>query len=372
MDKHYSGVSEYTLNLLREIFKQDKKNKYKLFYNSWHDVSNRIPEFNYPNVKVVATNYSNKILNYILFKFFNWPKIDKKLGRVDLMFMPHFNFIALSDKCKKVITVHDLSFMRHPHYFSVRHNFWQKNINLKKFLPQFDKIITVSDHTRRDVRELCDIEEKNIKTVYSGISKEYTPVDKNNPRLQAVEQKYKLPKNFILYLGNLEPRKNIEGIIQAYELFRKNKGASWQLVIAGAKSWKYNNIYELAQASKFRDDILFINYVDAEDKVYLYNLAEIFIFPSFYEGFGFPPLEAAACGAPVIASNTSSLSEILDNAAILVDPYKIDEIAQAMTELIRDEKLREQLSSAGLKKAKQYDWKKTAQEVLEIFEEISG
>lgn len=383
MDKHYTGVSEYTFNLLLEIFRQDKKNNYKLFYNAYHDVADRIPRFDFPNVEVVKFSYPNKFLNYIFFKIFQRPKIDQLLG-VDLFFMPHINFIALGPLCKKVITIHDLSFLHYPHYFSVRNNFWHKSINVKKFLPKFNKILTVSDNTQRDVRELCQIPSKKMQTIYSGISKRYRPIDCADPYLNEVKKRYHLPDDFILYLGTLEPRKNIEGIIEAYEHFREQHYADLihfegqaevgdhriSLVIAGRRGWGYKGMYELARKSNYSDDIIFTDYITDEDKVYIYNLAKIFIYPSFYEGFGFPPLEAAACGTPTIVSNTSSLPEIIGKAAILIDPHNIIEMSQAITQLIYDEKLCEQLSQAGLEKAKQYSWEKCAREVIEVFEEL--
>lgn len=383
MDKHYTGISEYTLNLLLEIFKQDKRNKYKLFYNVYHDLSDRIPQFNFPNVRLVKMNYPNKLLNYVLFKILKRPKIDQELD-VELFFMPHFNFIALSEKCKKIITIHDLSFIHYPYFFSHRKNFWHKNINIRKFLRQFDVIIAVSENTKRDLIELCQIPQKKIKVIYSGISQNFRVVSGHDQNLIRVKQKYNLPKKFILYLGNLEPRKNIEGLIEAYSLFRHNEINDFisseaqeavdktDLVIAGSPSWKYQGIYETAKNSFYSNDIHFLNYVDEQDKPYLYNLAEVFIFPSFYEGFGFPPLEAAACGTPVIMSHNSSLSEAMGNSAILINPYDITEMAEAIKQVLSDDELHSSLRSQGLERVKRYRWSECAREVLEVFEEFGG
>ena len=131
MDAQYSGVSEYTLNLIQNILKLDQKNDYRLFYNSAHDISNRIPRFDYPNVKIIKFNYPNKILNYIGFKMLGMPRIDKLLD-VDVFFMPHINFMAFSGKAKSILTVHDLSFLRYGEFFSLRKNFWHRMLNVKK------------------------------------------------------------------------------------------------------------------------------------------------------------------------------------------------------------------------------------------------
>ncbi len=383
MEQYYSGVSEYTFRLLSAIFAQDKKNHFRLFYNSYHDVSARMPKFNFPNVTVVKFFYPNKILNYLFFKIFCWPKLDKKLG-VDIFFMPNFNFIACRRQCPRVITVHDLSFLRYPHYFSHRHNFWQKSINIKKTLRQASRIIAVSNSTNKDIQELCRISPKKIVTIYPGISAKYRPIDLNEPYATEVKKKYQLPKKFILFLGTIEPRKNLEGIIEAYEQFRESQHAGlvhWEgqaeirdetisLVIAGRPGWGYVSVYECARQSKYSRDIIFTDYIDDEDKIYLYNLAQFFIYPSFYEGFGFPPLEAAACGTPAIVSNVSSLPEIMSNAAILVDPFNIYEMAQAMAHLAYDKNLRAELSQAGLERAKQFNWEKCAREMIEVFETL--
>ncbi|MDO9399797.1 MAG: glycosyltransferase family 1 protein [bacterium] len=394
MDVQYSGVSEYTLNLIKEILKLDNQNEYQLFYNSFGNCPN-IPEFNAKNVKLVKYNYPNKILNYLLFKFLNYPKIDRDLG-VDVFFMPHINFIGLSschcESCnqgvaicvgaKKIIAVHDLSFLRNPEFFSLRKNFWHRTINVKKLLKRFDQIIAVSENTKRDIMELCDIDSEKIKVIYSGVGEEYKPIIKDTEcpighsvseaieekKLDEVKQKYNLPEKFILFLGTVEPRKNIEGVIMAYNQLRINNYElkNVKLIIAGGKGWKSDNIYKEWEQSKFKDDIKFLDYVASEDKAYLYNLASVFIYPSFYEGFGFPFLEAMACGTPVISSYSSSLPEIVGNAGLLVNPYNVVDIANALEQILSQKELREKLIKKGLEQASKFEWNKSATEYLKI------
>jgi len=219
--------------------------------------------------------------------------------------------------------------------------------------------------------------------VYSGISDNFQPREKSDSRLLEVKAKYKLPEKFMLFLGTLEPRKNIEAVIEAYEIFRQNQKAELiqfsgtaevksdilKLVIAGRGGWGHTGIYERARKSLYRDDIIFTGYIVAADKPALYNLAEFLVYPSLYEGFGFPPLEAAACGIPSIVSNCSSLPEIMGNAAILVDPFNTSEIAHAMANLAYDKNLRSDLSCAALERAKRFSWEKCAREMINIFEE---
>ncbi|MDD4271897.1 MAG: glycosyltransferase family 1 protein [Patescibacteria group bacterium] len=366
MDARYSGVSEYALNLIKEILKLDNKNDYRLFYNCFGDCLN-IPEFAGEKVKVVKYNYPNKILNYLFFKFFNYPKIDKALN-VDVFFMPHINFIGLSGRAKSIITIHDLSFLKYPEFFSRRKNFWHKMINIKKLIKRFDRVVAVSENTKRDIVELCGVSPDKIKVIYSGIGSEFKRIDADEKKLAEVKDKYKLPEKFILYLGTLEPRKNVDGIIRAYNKSRSNHELrDYALVIAGGRGWKFDEIYKEWEQSEFKNDIKFLDYIDSKDKVYLYNLAGVFVYPSFYEGFGFPPLEAMASGAPVIISYAASLPEVAGEAALMVNPYNISDIALAIEKVLTDANLRNKLIGRGLEQVKKFSWENTAKEYLSGF-----
>lgn len=374
MDTRYSGVSEYTLNLVNALLKLDSKNEYRLFYNAAKDISASLPKFDYPNVKIIKKSIPNKILNYLFFKFFNSPKIDKLL-KADVFFMPHINFIGLTppppplikegSKCESILTIHDLSFLRYPEFFSARKNFWHKMINVKKLASRFDKIVAVSENTKRDIVDLCGVEPEKIKVIYSGAEDIY----KQNHELENIRKKYDLPEKFILFLGTVEPRKNIDGLIGAYEILREKNGdlAQYKLVIAGGRGWKSKEIYKRRENSKYRSDIKFLGYIEKKDKVYLYNLASLFVYPSFYEGFGFPPLEAMACGTPIITGLSSSLPEIIGNAGLMVDPYNTNDLAVAMEKVLTDDDLRNNLIQKGLERVKNFSWEKAAENYLKLF-----
>lgn len=371
MNKEPSGVSGYTFNLIREIIKKDKKNKYKLFYNSFvdiEDVNDKIFKLHNKNVEIIKTNYPNKIFNFLMQKCFKSPKLDSLLG-VDIFFIPNLGFISLSKKCKKILTIHDLSFLRYPEFFDLKRRLWHKIINIKKLINEMDVVVAVSKSTKNDIIKLCSIDENKVKVIYPGLDLDYKVLQNQNKGLCRIQKKYNLPKKFILYLGALEPRKNIRGIILSYNEFRcKNYDLSnYKLVIAGANGWKTRKIFKEWKKSKYKDDIIFLGYIDKKDKIYLYNLAKVFVFPSFYEGFGFPPLEAMACGTPVVASFSSSLREVIGSVAILIDPYNINEIRVAIENIIKDKDLCCKMIKQGLIKINDYKWEKAGKEYLNLF-----
>lgn len=378
MDEHYSGISEYTANLLSAILKLDPNNDYRLFYNSYRDLSLRLAPWSRKNSQIFASHIPNKLFNYLLQKIAYWPRLDRFLGGVDLFWSPHFNFTALSSSqtgLKKIVTVHDLSFLRYPEFFSWRKRFWHSALEVKKILREADLIIAVSENTKDDIIELVGIPADKIKVIYAGNNLE--------PRLIGRQEKedflrnHELAGRLILYLGNIEPRKNIVGLIKAYNELRAADEASarqfsdLKLVLAGAPGWKNRRIYQSWRKSPYQKDIKFLGYISQSDQEILYSVASVFAYPSFYEGFGFPPLEALSYGLPVVCSNTSSLPEIVGRAALTVSPFKIEQLVEALKLVLTDQSLREYLIAEGYKQAKLFSWDKAALEYLNLFKEVS-
>lgn len=374
MDKHYSGVSQYSAKLLASILKLDKENNYSLFYNSYKKKNINLEAFVAPNLKLKGLNYPNKIFNYFLQKVLHLPKLDKASGGVDIFFAPHLNFISLSDKTKFVITVHDLSFLRYPEFFSRRKNFWHKALHIKKLLQRAEAIVAVSNNTKHDLVELLDIDEKKIKVIYSGnnYEEEKELLNETESRDSNALEKFSLTPGYILFVGNIEPRKNIINLIEAYNSLREEREdlKNVQLVLAGSPGWKHKNIYKSQELSKYRDDIKFLGYVTDSEKSALYRQAGVFTYPSFYEGFGFPPLEAMAHSLPVVSSNVSSLPEVLGTAALLVNPFKSEDIKEALVMALEDKKLRASLIAKGRLRANLFSWENTAKEYLKLFENL--
>lgn len=375
-----TGVEEYALSLMRSLFDVDNQNSYILFLNSF-----RLPKADlewikkYPNVELKKLSWPNKILNLTLW-YFDWPKLDNLIGGADVFFMPNIIFGSVSSKAKLVLTVHDLSFERYPETFSWKKRFWHGFINPKRLIGRADAIIAVSDSTKNDLISLydADTESRRIKVVSSGISEKFRIIDRNDESLIKVKEKYRLPYKFILYFGTIEPRKNIISIIKAFEQLHKfaqsddhTELQKYKLVIAGHKGWLGEGIYEAVNKSQLSDNIIIIHSLPDEDKEYLMNLASLFVYPSLFEGFGFPPLEAMKCGIPVITANNSSLPEIVGDAGVMIDPDRPDELWQAMREILTSRELYDKLRERGLKRAEQFFWEKAAREFLKIIKSLS-
>ena len=368
LEKEPSGVSAYAENLLKNILNIDQTNQYFFFYNALKkpafDLSSKFP---YDNFREITYKIPSKIfsLSQVLLR---QPKIDRLVSDLDLFFMPNLNFISFSKKMKTIVTVHDLSFKYFPSFFSAKRRLWHAGTYPKSIFKRARYLVAVSQNTKSDLMKIYNIPSNKIKVIYSGINVTKKPL--SDSLKNEIKSKYKIRDRFILSLSNLEPRKNIESIIQSYDLLR-DRGYNGQLLIGGKPSWSYSTIFNLAKKSVYHQDINILGYIADADKNYLYQLADIFVYPSYYEGFGFPPLESLVCGTPVITSYNSSLPEIVKNSALLVDPYNLEEIVQAMSLYLNDDKLRKESVEMSQTIADRFSWSKAAQATLELFNTVN-
>lgn len=371
MDRYYSGIAHYSANLLNELIKISDDQEYRLFYNSFRNIDEKMSKWKSERTKLVSTKYPNKLFNYFAQKLLKKPEIDKLLGDIDIFWSPHFNFTNLSEKAKHILTIHDLSFMRYPEYFSRRKNFWHKAVSLKEQAKKCQALIAVSNNTKNDIIELLGIAEEKVFVVYSGLNKFKGHISYDD-ELSFLE-KHQLKNNYILYLGNIEPRKNIAGLINAYNILRDRniRLVDTQLVLAGGTGWKNREIYLARENSPYKENIKFIGHVSTKEREILFKKANFLVYPSFYEGFGFPPLEAMEASLPVITSNISSLPEVVENAALTINPYDINDLARSMELLIYNNGLKETLKKEGKIQAEKFKWSKTAKKYLEIFKTFS-
>jgi len=230
-----------------------------------------------------------------------------------------------------------------------------------------DQIIAISNSTKQDLIRYFQVPEEKITVTHLAADECFQPLPFD--KVQVFREKYGLDFPFILYVGTLEPRKNLPTLIKAF-YYLKKKNIHHKLVIAGGKGWKYDPIFQTISDLNLIKDIHFTGYVPKEDLPLLYNAADAFVYPSLYEGFGLPPLEAMACGCPVITSNTSSLPEVVGDAGIMINPCDYDKLAEAIDNIISDTDLKIQFSKMGQVRAAQFSWNKCAEETLKIYNDL--
>lgn len=358
-----SGVEEYTENLLRHLLPLDKSIKYKLFFSSF---KGELPEYEWlslTNVQLLKRRIPNRVL-FLGSALADRPKIDNLIGGADVFFSPHLFLTSLSSSCRRVTTFHDLSYIHYPEFFSRRKNIWH-NFEMNPFWQSrfSDKIIAVSGSTAHDLIKIYGVDPAKVEVIHSGISSDMERPTEGE--LLNFRSQNNLPKKYILSLGKLEPRKNITGVIEAFNIIKSEKGyGDLKLVLVGAKGWLYKDIFEEIKSSRYSDDIIWKDHIADKERKFYYSLAEVFVYPSFFEGFGFPPLEAMACGTPVVVSNSSSLPEIVGNAGLLVQPHNVKEIASSIMTILNDRELKESLIGLGRAKVHSFSWEKTAEKTL--------
>lgn len=373
MEREPTGVGEYTLNLLRAIFAADKDNQYLLFYNSAEDVSDVLPAFNEPNVRLCGFSYPNKWLNFSL-KFFKRPRLDlliqKKFGtKPDIFFFPNISF--LQTQCPYIITCHDLSYALFPEFLSPKKRLWHSIINPRKLFANAKGMIAVSENTKADLMNHYQISPDKIEMIYSGIPA--MPLVDNNALIET-KATFKLPEKFVLAVGTVEPRKNVDTLISAFNAFAANH-SEYSLVMTGKPcglrrpARSATPLSGVAGGLKATEKVLFTGFTSSSEKAALYRLATIFAYPSHYEGFGFPPLEAMSQGCPVISANNSSLGEVCGDAAILINAHDANALAQAL-EQMADPSVREHYKAKGFAQIRKFSWQTAATATIDLFKKI--
>lgn len=364
LDHRSGGVFEYARRLAENLSALDGI--------SVHVWANRFGRVAHPCPTPIdtMTHWPNKLLHAGT-RFVSAPKLNRLSGiEGDIFWAPNPHFISISENLPLVLTMHDLSFERYPEFFSRKQRLWHRAVNPKALCRRAERVIAVSAHTKRDIVELYDIDPDRIIVTHEGCDDRYRRPS-SSETLDDTRQRLALPKHFILHVGALEPRKNHLGLLAAFEILKNNaRFSDLHLVIAGPAGWNNRNILRAIARSRHRDAIMRLGYVSEEHKPSLYRLAHALVFPSFYEGFGLPALEAMASGTPVIASFAASLSEVVGNAGLLVDPYRPSEMADAIASVLESPTLRAELSSRGRTRSARFSWRACAEKTSEVFRHI--
>lgn len=355
-----AGLYQYVYNLVANLLSIDSSNDYALLstLRGFRGDGNIDKRHLY--------RFSGRLSDLMLERL-SIP-VEFLMGKIDIFHGPSF-FIPNHIRSKSVVTIHDLMMLRHPEFLTQdMANAFKKKIY--SAIRKFDTIISVSNFTKSEIIDLLNIPERRIRVIYNGIDSKFRPIN-DKTQLNSIKAKYGINgKGYLLFVGNIETKKNIDRLVHAYALLRKETDCQHSLVIAGNRAWHFETVRETVRKFSIEEDVLFLGVVHDEDLPCLYSGAEVFVFPSLYEGFGIPVIEAMACGTPVISSNNSSVPEIAGGAAILVNPTSVSEISEAMYNVLSDSRLRQQLVEKGFRRAKDFSWEKTARETLKLYHEL--
>jgi glycosyltransferase involved in cell wall biosynthesis len=271
--------------------------------------------------------------------------------------------------CPGIVTIYDLSFFLFPHGLQPWRRLylrWGTAYSARRAR----RVVVISASTKRDVVRLLGVPEDRIDVVPCGVDEDFRPV--GNPKsLDALRKKRHLPPRMILFVGTIEPRKNLATLLQSYALLRRRIKPP-PLVIAGAKGWRHEEVLSLAGQLDLLDDVIFPGYVAREELPLWYGAADLLVYPSLYEGFGLPPLEAMACGTAVVVSNSSSLPEVVGEAGLLVEPTSAEEMSRAMERVLTDKNLREVMRVKGVERAHSFTWQRTAEETIRVYDRAAA
>lgn len=349
-----TGVEHYATELIRHLAKIDKTNQYTLYFRSQpQDWFKHLPD-----------NFKLRVIPFP--KFWTQTRLAWEVfwTKPDVFFLPIQALPFIHPK-NSVITVHDVAYEMYPKAFARFMLFYLK-LTTRWGVWKAKKIITVSESTKNDVARIYHTDPKKITPIHLGLDDGYAPIPYDES--QKVLDKYNLVyKKYILFVGTLQPRKNIVKLIEAYQKLRKENHIEEKLVIVGGKGWLWEPILEKINSVK-ADGVVYLDYIHYNDLKPVYSGATCLALTALYEGFGLPPLEAMACGTPVVVSNISSMPEVVGDAGVLVDPERVESIAGGLLKVVLDKQLQQEMSKKGIERAKQFTWDECAQKTLQVFQ----
>ena len=356
--RHLTGNEVYVRSLLNAFGGQERDCDF-IAYVSAEEARSYVP----PRIRtrVIASN------PFVRLGFDLARKVRE--DRPDLL---HVQYTApLGCPAPVVVSVHDVSFLEHPEYFK-RGRAWQLQHTVQRTVHRAAKILTGTDFARASILKVYgDLDEDKVVVVPNAAASEFRPTSREAASV-AVRERFGIASPFILSVGDLQPRKNQIGLIKAFaQMVRAFPQLKHRLVLAGKETWFADKVQEAARTSGVGDRIQFSGFVSDPELLNLYNACDLFVFPSFYEGFGLPALEAMACGRAVVCSRTTALPEVVDGAAILFDPFSSDEMVRAIKDLLLDADLCARMERLGLQRAAHFNWQKTAERTLEVFREVA-
>lgn len=354
------GPRTYVLNLIDCLLRIDRENEYVIFYNSKEHLGK------FPQAREVVVPFSNPATR--LFREHLLMAYHYKKERLDIIHNPK-SAISLLKLCKTVATIFDLIPVTNPETEKwMARAYWKIQIPIAARYADF--VITSSEFAKKEIIGRYGTPGDKIRVIPISYNSHCKPIVPG-PEAEAVRKKYFIPERYILYVGTIQPRKNISTLIKAFSALVKKGAISHKLVITGRKGWLYAPLFELIKNEGMEERVIFTGFVPDEELPYIYNGADLFVYLSLFEGFGIPPLEAMACGVPVICSNTTSLPEVVGDAGILVNPLDQKAVEGSMLMVLEDSGMRAKMRKKGLIQAKKFSWERTAIETLNIYREVT-
>lgn len=353
----YTGIGRYIQHLIKNLSSLDKNNIFSVLLDSDSN------EMNADNIR--KSILKRKINIYSLREQLFLP-IEMARMKPDLMHYPSFNMPLVNSR-PAVVTIHDLIYYLSPEACPNSAARLYAKFMFNAVSRTAKRIITDSEHTKKDIVEHLGVRPGKITVIYPGVDDFYRPLGGDHPQ---VRRKYKIEGEYIFYVGNHGTNKNLIRLVQAFSISKKR--GSLKLVIAGKIDPRRKELYETPSKLNIDDRVSFIGRVADEDLPALYSMASLFVFPSTYEGFGLPPLEAMACGTPVVSSNASSLPEVIGDAAVSVDPFDVEAMAHGIDKVLSSETFKGELREKGLERARLFNWMDTARQTLEVYKEVLG
>jgi glycosyltransferase involved in cell wall biosynthesis len=359
---HDFGIGTYIRNLLRHLARIDRDTEYILLC---HETDLSVPQQLGPNFRAVR----EPAPNYSILEQLHVPLVLMR-ERPDVYHAPHY-VLPPAVPCRSVVTIHDCIHLMFPQYLPNRAAHAYAKASMWSAAKRSDRILTVSAASKRDILHFFNVPPDKIVVVYNAIDERFGVAPRPED-VARVRERYQLDHGFVLYAGNIKPHKNLVRLIEAFDALWRDGFEDLKLLIIGDEISKLPALRRAVHRHKLHKHVRFLGFVPDETLAILYRLAAVFVFPSLYEGFGLPPLEAMASGTPVVTSNLSSMPEVAGDAAVLVDPYDVEAIKDGIKRVLTDPVLREDLVRKGLMRARHFSWERSVARTREIYLEVGA
>lgn len=356
------GIGRYTEELIRHLVELDKDNQYHIFLSE--SAASNFPIYA-PNLSKTGVDFSH----YSYSEQFKYPAVLKKTD-LDLIHYTNFNSPIFFNLIPSVVTIHDLTLW----FFPGRgQKSWFRRmvyrLVIKRTCQNAKYIIAITKKTKQDIVKLLDINPEKISIIYEAVPSNYKVIS-NDQKIKKLKHKFNISQPYAMYVGQWRDHKNIIRMIRAFSLLRRRYNIDYQLVMVGRMDNQYPQVQTTIKELGLTDHVVFTGYVPDSELPYIYNGAEFFVWPSLYEGFGLPPLEAMACGTPVVSSNASCMPEVLGDAAYYFDPLNVEAMAKNMADVAKSYALKRELKLKGLRQARKYSFEKSAKQTFKIYKRV--